>query len=124
MDRQLVCIDKILLNLKALFINFFWLCHMTCRICSLTRIKPLQWKHGVLTTGLPGKFPQLFLLPQMCAPLRTIVEPPASPPSNLCLYPNSSVSRTNPTCLPPFSPSPLPYCVLPTQQTVIYIFGM
>ena len=55
MDRQLVCIDKILLNLKALFINFFWLCHMTCRICSLTRIKPLQWKHGVLTTGLPGK---------------------------------------------------------------------
>ena len=39
------------------FSVYFWLYHVTCRTSSTkdwTRV-PLQWKHGVLTTGPTGK---------------------------------------------------------------------
>ena len=43
---------------------FSWLCHTACRILipSLgTTVSSLQWKHGVLTTGPPGKSLTFFI---------------------------------------------------------------
>ena len=43
-----------------LFIHFF---HMTADFSSLTRDQTLQWKQGVLATGIPGNSPgDLYLL--------------------------------------------------------------
>ena len=46
------------------FCLFFWLYHLACRILAPLRYQtscPLNWKHGVLTTGPPGKFPGFLL---------------------------------------------------------------
>ena len=41
----------------SIYIIFFWLYHVACRILSHEGLNLclLQWKHGVLTTGPPGK---------------------------------------------------------------------
>ena len=49
---------------------------------------PLQWKHGDLITGPPGKSPLLSLWAVTISPLLLSLSPPAfSPPATLLSFP-------------------------------------
>ena len=57
-----VCIyvnwDEHKINTQLIFYLYFWLHHTAFQIFvpqPVSNLWPLQWKHGVLTTGLPGK---------------------------------------------------------------------
>ena len=61
---------------KYLFFFFFWLHPETCELLvPWPRIKstPLQWKHGVLATGQPGKSQKNIFIPCILFSLLTVI---------------------------------------------------
>ena len=58
-------LSSICLGFLIIFNFYFsWLCHTACRILIPspgTTVSSLQWKHGVLTTGPPGKSLTFFI---------------------------------------------------------------
>lgn len=50
------------LNTYLLYYFIFWLHHTACRISVSqgSNLGPQQWRHGVLTAGLPGNLPRIY----------------------------------------------------------------
>ena len=72
-NQFLYCFKDLHTVFEIRIIFFFFPCHMACGILVPQQgIEPLHWKHTVLTTGPPGKSPEIriILLLILCVPTR------------------------------------------------------